>query len=158
MSDATVSPVAQKAAWHAIGELGVQERGAPNRGPEVDEYLKSVGLDPAVASYPWCVAFLYWCFKRASADLGVANPMPKTASVVRLWTLTASRRTQVPTAGSVFCRVNDAVHGHAGLVLAVGPSRIVTVEGNTNAYGGREGNAVCLRYRQFHDVAGYILL
>jgi hypothetical protein len=153
------SEVAIKALWHAIGEVGVTEKGAPNRGPEVDEYLRAAGLEPEGHSYPWCVAFVRWCFKRASGDLGVENPCPKTASVFKLWAKCFAQRTHTPVPGAIFIiDRGDGVHGHAGLVVSVGPGRLVTCEGNTNALGHRDGNCVAVRVRQFHDIAGYIVL
>jgi len=42
----------------AASQIGVVEhpRGS-NRGPEVDEYISTTGLDPTEDSYPWCVCF-----------------------------------------------------------------------------------------------------
>ncbi|MGH9889023.1 MAG: CHAP domain-containing protein, partial [bacterium] len=56
-----------------------------NRGPRVDEYLGSVGIDPALGGQPWCAAFVYWCFARAAADASVDNPVVRSASVLGQW-------------------------------------------------------------------------
>ena len=46
-------------------QLGVEEQPKlSNRGPEVDEYLRSVGLNPVGQHYSWCAAFIYYCFKQ----------------------------------------------------------------------------------------------
>ena len=49
-----------------------------NRGPDVETYLRSVGLGPG---YAWCAAFVYWCAQQAAKTLGCANPLVQTAGV-----------------------------------------------------------------------------
>jgi hypothetical protein len=43
--------------------------------------------------------------------------------------------------GMIFCKSHDS-HSHTGVVCQVVDSGIVTVEGNTNASGSREGDSV----------------
>ncbi len=157
---APASDLALKAVWHALGEIGVREEGPlPNRGPEVDQYLTTVGLTPSAGNYPWCAAFVFWCFTRAANDLGgIPVKCPKTASVFRMLELAAGYRSQNATPGAIFVIDHGAGKGHTGLVVAVGPQNLVTVEGNTNAEGGREGNCVAVRVRRRHDIMGYIVL
>src|SRR5262245_20637498 len=58
----------------ARSQDGVREDpGRPNRGVQVDQYVRSVGLDPNGA-YSWCQAFVYWCFSQAAATLAANNP------------------------------------------------------------------------------------
>jgi len=153
------SEVALRALWHAIGEIGCHEQGGPNRGPEVDLYLRSVGLDPAHASYPWCVAFVHWCFQRAANEAKVVNPFPHTASVFRAWALAKDHRASMPEPGAVMIiDHHDGVHGHMGLVVGSGPNTLVTVEGNTNEWGSREGNCVAVKTRTPQSVVGYLIL
>ena len=62
----------------ASTQVGVLEKPpGSNKGPEVNQYLQSVGIGPGVtdpAERYWCAGFLYWCFKRAAESLGIANP------------------------------------------------------------------------------------
>lgn len=44
----------------AISAIGIAEI-APNRGPEIDEWLRRCGLDPTKGAYAWCAAFASWC-------------------------------------------------------------------------------------------------
>jgi hypothetical protein len=151
--------LARRALYHAIGQIGVHEQGGPNRGPEVDDYLRTVGLDPAHASYPWCVAFVHWSFQRAANEARVTNPFPRTASVFRAWERGKKHWASEPMHGAVFVLDhNDGVHGHMGFVVGVGDKLLATVEGNTNAWGGREGNCVALRTRDPINVVGYLHL
>ena len=83
--------VATAALTVAEGEIGQMERPpGSNRGPRVDEYVRAVGLDPAGA-FPWCAAFVYWCFGQAATAAGVRNPVIKTGGVLEHWRLAEDR-------------------------------------------------------------------
>jgi hypothetical protein len=124
-----------------------------NRGARVDEYIRSTHLDPAAnppSGYPWCACFVFWCFRQAAIALDQSNPCTRTASVVTHWDLTSAPKLLAPDArldrgkvrpGMIFCKTHDR-HSHTGIVCAVTDAGIVTVEGNTNLAGSREGNAV----------------
>lgn len=63
----------------AESQVGVRELTGNNDGPEIKEYLKSVGLKEG---YPWCVAFVVWCHLQISYDF----PIPNTAWSPSLFT------------------------------------------------------------------------
>lgn len=143
----------------AASQVGVLELPAgSNRGPVVDLFLHAVGLDPQAGSYPWCQAFVYWCFQQTARGLGAENPVPKTAGVVAHWRLAG----QVPGAscipsaqalvepdlvkpGQVFAISVGGGHGHCGFVERTLGGKLVTIEGNTNPGGSREGVGVFRR-------------
>jgi hypothetical protein len=147
----------------AISQLGVHEQGGQNCGPEVDLYLASVGLDPG---YAWCAAFVFFCFKKAAAQIGLVNPCPKTASAVKLWTLTEPIcRITAPTPGAIYVLDHGGGKGHAGIVEQVGgDGTLIEISGNTNSAGSREGNAVARHTgaspEEIHGgrLLGYLLL
>jgi len=153
------SDLAGAALEVAVSQLGVLERPpGSNRGPEVDRYLRSVGLDPAAGSYAWCAAFVHWCFAEAASRLGVSNPAIRTAGVLDHWRKAArspaacrvrgADAAQDPTLvlpGAVFAISVGRGLGHMGLVEAVDGGNLVTVEGNTNDDGSREGIGVFRR-------------
>jgi len=126
-----------------------------NRGPRVDEYIRSTGLDPAANpphGYPWCMCFVYWCFVQASKNLHLTNPCTRTASVISHWGRTGGRKILAVAAGAdhslvlpgmVFCKSADA-HSHTGIVVGTTDEGVVTCEGNTNQAGSREGDSVVL--------------
>ncbi len=146
--------LSQVALEIAISQLGVCESGGNNRGPEVDEYVRTVGLDPT-QGYPWCASFMYWCFKQASIQLGVVCPFPKTAKAVNIWNYADTVcRDSNPQIGDVYViahgnqwvnqlstnrRLTD--NGHTGIIRALGPE-LSEVSGNTNSAGSREGDTV----------------
>jgi len=140
----------------AASQIGVveQPRGS-NRGPEVDVYIRTTGLNPAQDSYPWCVCFLYWVFEPAAKVKGTVNPLPKTAGVIALWNLglhteaqvvrksEANARSVIP--GMIFLLDLGGGKGHAGLVIEVDGDHIITIEGNTNPGGSSNGFGVFRR-------------
>ena len=139
----------------AGGEIGVMENPlGSNRGPKVDEYLRSVGLNPSTGSFPWCAAFAYWCFQQAASSLHTSNPAPRTAGALDFWNRAGNlnlHRISPPEAianpgfinpGMVFVLSTGAGQGHVGLVEKVQGVVLTTIEGNTNDNGSREGIGV----------------
>ena len=149
-------PLRQLVLDIAASQIGVveQPRGS-NCGPEVDEYIRSVGLNPADDSFPWCVCFVHWVFGQASKLKQIDNPLPNTAGAHVLWDKgqhtgvtvlqpsDASAATVKP--GMIFMIDTGGGHGHAGLVAGISGDCLVTIEGNTNPGGSAEGYGVFRR-------------
>lgn len=148
-----------KALQKAKTQNGVQE--VPknsNAGASVEKYLKSVGLGKG---YAWCMAFVYWCVKEASLELGVANPLTKTAGVLAMYNAEPDLRVKdCPQAGDIFIMDFGKGQGHTGFIIAVLPNnRLHTIEGNTNDEGSREGYEVCERRdRRISEMKGFLRL
>jgi len=170
--DRTSSPLLQGALAVAASQVGVMEKPpGSNRGPEVDGYLRGVGLDPR-GGFPWCAAFVYFCFQRAASQLGRTNPVVKTGGVLDHWararakgisTITAAKAHMAETLvrpGHIFIIDTGAPGGagHTGLVEEVVAGKLVTIEGNTNDGGSREGVGVFRRNgRRVRDInVGFI--
>jgi hypothetical protein len=103
--------------------------GSRTWGQRIGEYLETVGLDQG---HDYCVAFIYWCFKNASEQLGQKNPMPKTGRVKKLCELAEQYGLFItaPERGDIY--VTHA-KDHAG-ILELTPtdlSKARTIEGNT---------------------------
>jgi hypothetical protein len=148
----------QQVLQEASSQVGVNEVPlGSNRGPQVDQYLRSVGLDPAAGSFPWCAAFVYFCFQQAAAQLTVANPAIKDAGVLDCWNkagqaaihrIAASEAAHSPALvnpGMVFVLKTGAATGHMGLIEKIEGELLTTIEGNTNLGGSREGIGVFRR-------------
>lgn len=141
--------------------LGIKEV-MRNRGPEIDEWLRRVGLDPLRHEYPWCAAFLWCVVDDAASRLRIPNPLPRGAKVMSMWRRSPSRLVSLmPRPGSAFfhaTRPNDPESsGHCGFVTGVTGTGIDTIEGNTNAEGSREGDRVARQTRPFAYVnLGYV--
>ncbi len=156
-----VSQLAIEAMLVAVSQVGQQEvpRNS-NRGPMVDQYLAAVGLKPG---YAWCQAFVNWCYEQGAKRLGVPEPVVNTAGVLDCWNRTKpelkkNRAWVVNNAGLLLpgdqfmMKIGTKGAGHTGLVLDVVPNNkgsvMVTIEGNTNDEGSREGYEVAIRERR----------
>lgn len=157
-TSAAPSKLLAGAVKFAITQIGVREKPlGSNRGPEVDLYLRSVGLDPKKGSFPWCAAFIYYCFEQSAKALAIDNPVVRTAGVLDHWTKAGQRkipRIAVKAAledpslvkpGHIFVMDHGGGAGHTGIVESVNGGRLVTIEGNTNDGGSREGIGVFRR-------------
>lgn len=136
-------------------QVGMRET-SRNSGPEVDAYLASVGLGPG---YSWCAAFVFWCFHKASVDAQDVNPCPRTAGALHMRELAdAAELRDTPEAGDVFVIDHGHGLGHVGFVESFKPDgTLVTVEGNTNGGGSREGDGVYRRTRKTTEInRGYL--
>ncbi|MCF1182329.1 CHAP domain-containing protein [Marichromatium gracile] len=142
----------------ARSEIGVREDPlGSNRGPRVEAYLASTGLD---GGHPWCAAFVHWCFAEAARGLGIDNPCINTAGVLDHWNRAGHegvRRITQAEASADPARIQPGAifvidtgdpggAGHTGLVERIEGARLVTIEGNTNVAGGREGIGVLRRH------------
>lgn len=135
----------------AISQIGVEEipKGS-NAGPQVNQYLKSVGLNPG---YSWCMAFVYWCCKEASVNARLI----KTGGVLRMWNeVGRDMKHSTPLTGDIFIMDYGKGLGHTGFVERVEGMNIHTIEGNTNKEGSRNGYQVCRRIRTIASCKGFI--
>jgi len=156
---ATADPLLARVLHIARRQVGVMEQPTgSNRGPEVDEYVRRVGLNPT-GKFAWCAAFVYWCFDEAAKGLHRPNPVIKTAGVLDHWNragqagvrrVTKAKAVNHPELvrpGHIFVIDTGAPGGggHTGLVAAVAGGKLETIEGNTNDGGSAEGIGVFRR-------------
>jgi len=121
----------------AESQLGVHER-SKNSGPEIDQYLEFVGLGPG---YPWCAAFGCWGIHE-TVKRGYPTNFKYSAGVLAMWRANAPYRVPAPKRGDLFIMDFGKGKGHTGIVKAVEGYRIITIEGNSNLWGSREGTHV----------------
>jgi len=139
-------------------EIGVREIGRSNTGPRVREYQAATTLGGT--NWPWCAALLAFGFKTALGEALARTVWLPSASCDDIldW---ARRRGIVSSdpapgcAGLVMASRNDATH--IFLVSEVRASGVVTIEGNSNDEGSREGYEVCSNRRPFSKRYLYIL-
>ena len=158
-SPPTSSSLASAAVDFAATQVGVLEHPlGSNRGPEVDQYLRAVGLNPVGQSFAWCVAFTHFCYLKAAESLGRDNPHIKTAGVLDHWNqagrkpgvlrITKAAAISDPglvKPGSLFIIDFGGGFGHSGMVVETNSGRMITIEGNTNDGGSRNGIGVFKR-------------
>ncbi|MCC9066376.1 CHAP domain-containing protein [Flavobacterium piscisymbiosum] len=140
----------------ATAQIGVEEipRNS-NSGPEVEIYLRSVGLSKG---YAWCMAFVYWCTQNAALQINAKNPLKKTAGVLDQYNSRPLLVKKIPQAGDIFILDLKNGLGHTGFVEKVVGTMIYTIEGNTNDTGGREGYKVARRKRDIKSIKGFLRL
>ena len=155
-SNHVLSTLALKYARLELGK-GEVPRGS-NWGKDVQAYLNSVGITTPA---PWCMAFVYWVVEKASNELGEPNPLLKTGHVMSQWNASKKLRvTGTPERGDIFIMDFGGGKGHTGFVAEVKGDRIMTIEGNSNGQGSREGVEVCGKPngRQMRSILGYLRL
>jgi len=147
--------LAQRALQIANAQVGVHEDpGNKNTGPQVNAYLKSVGLGPG---YSWCMAFLYWCFEQAAKEMDIKNPMYKTGGVLKQWNESKLKYGVIsPQPGDIGIMDFGGGFGHTFIVDHVEGIWVYTIEGNSNDEGSREGFEVCKRRRISDKVKGFL--
>ena len=152
--------LAERSLEIALSHMGVSEHPkGSNSGPEVNIYLKSVGLGPG---YPWCMAFVYWCVNEAAKELGLINPLVKTPGVMVQWNTTTCRKLSPKDNGIKpgDIGVMEFGHGtgHIFFIKKKSGSLLYTAEGNTNDDGSREGYETAERQRITGSLKGIIQL
>jgi hypothetical protein len=144
----------------ALTQVGATEKGGDNRGPEVEKYLRSVGLG---GGYAWCAAFVSWTLREAGAIV----PKVRSAMARAFITKDSHKATDV-LRGRYKVKVGDLLvfglgstsRGHIEEVVEVlGPNKFRTVGGNTTCRSGggieaeRNGGAVCIKVRSIEPRA-----
>ena len=150
----------QQIIVEAQKHVGVKEV-AWNSGPEIDAWLARVRSKPGA---PWCAAFAWCMLDDACAALALVNPLHPTAGVFTLFGAAKDQHVATATPGPGFIfgidhglDSNGHHLGHCGIVCEVAPLHLVTVEGNTNEAGSREGNCVALKTRRIAECTlGYL--
>lgn len=138
--------------------IGVREHGGRNRGPQIERWLDTVNLPPG---QPWCAAFVSSILREAAAGLHMASPIPLCGSVAKLWKKAPEHmRSGRCTRGSIFIHFTDPDNphgfGHTGFVTGVDGDHMMTVEGNTDDAGGRDGDGVWYKRRPISYAFGFI--
>lgn len=150
----------------ATAEIGVEEVNGTNKGPRVDEYKAATWLDPT-KGWPWCAAFVCWVVKQAMEHAEVAETArfkrPRTAGAWDLenWSLKqdASTWTKKPHRGDI--EPGDIVvfkFSHVGFAVSAPDKNgyLLTVEGNTDQAGSREGGGVFRKRRHVSTIRSRI--
>lgn len=153
-------------------QIGIKESGQ-NSGPQVEQYLSYVNLSKG---NPWCAAFVCWVYGQA----GVANPrtgwspalfpaskliwsrksgLSKTALVDPSKPATEYGHSYLdresgPATGDVFGIYfpEKGRIAHVGFIDTREESWLITVEGNTNPSGAREGDGVYRKRRLIRSI------
>ena len=136
----------------ARAELGTVEFPANSNRVKYNTWF--YGREVSGAAYPWCMAFVQWCFDQ----VGIPLPL-KTASCSALLSWYQKNQPESvrrkPQPGDII--IYD--FGHTGIVENAGSETVTAIEGNTSpgAAGSQSnGGQVCRRTRKTTLVTAYI--
>ncbi len=138
-SQPSVPPPSAPWMTTARHELGVSERTGNNDGPQVERYLRTVGLG---GGYAWCAAFVNWTLGQ--------NDIRGTGRGNALSYLTYGQRLPGPAYGSIAVLNHGKGLGHVGFVAGQSPN------GSIILLGGNQSNMV--KYSSFprSSISGYV--
>ena len=155
--------IAEKMVSLAREEIGVSEVDGSNCGPRVDEYKAATWLD-ADKGWPWCAAFICWLVREAIEGEDVKFKRPRTAGAWDFENWAKQQSTngvelRKPTNEDI--KAGDIVvftFSHIGLAVKDADSSgyVVTIEGNTNGAGSREGGSVLEKKRHVSKIRSRI--
>lgn len=158
MSDGTTISSSVPVVQIALNEVGTTETGVNN--VKYNTWL--YGHEVNGSSYPWCMAFVQWCFNQAGIPFDY-----KTASVMGLYDhyMHADKSMIIPTNGDI--QPGDVMikkrsgGGHTGIVVQDnGDGTITTVEGNTsdpnNSGSEWNGGCVAVKTQRKSDIYAYV--
>jgi hypothetical protein len=142
-------------------EIGIRELTGHNDGDRVEEYLKSCGRKKGDA---WCAAFVTWTFKQAGIIAVVSGWSPSWFPSGNTIYIRGAKSNKTPGTADVFgiWFQNLGRVAHVGFIDEWQDSKsyTITVEGNTNDSGSREGDGVYRKRRlksQIYKVSRFIL-
>jgi hypothetical protein len=145
----------QQVADRASDFLGVREVGGNNRGPAVEAILAAADQKPG---QPWCGAFSLVVHKAAGIYMP-GNPARYAWSptwfhsskvVWRRGDLVESVVHVGDQIGLYYPKIKRI--GHVGTIVAIEGRWLVTIEGNTNGMGSRDGSGVHKQRRRIDSI------
>ena len=134
----------------ALSKLGVREEG-DNRGEAVAVFQNAAGIHPG---QPWCAAFINWSAETGAKKLSVKSPLelvPLQGLVQSYVDYGEEHGWVIPfdavLPGDLCCIYNATLERYAHITFVrervMNEHAFLTVEGNSNDEGSREGVEVC---------------
>jgi len=155
-----MSNLPEQIAAATESQIGVRET-KPNGGAKIEEYQRATWLPPG--AWSWCAAFVCWCVRTGVGTTKVSFPLPQTAGAwdFERWCrgVDGTVKLRKPTMGDIQ-RGDIVVYTFSHIGIATGPpdehGNVPTVEGNTNAAGGRLGDGVYAKTRNLTAIRSRI--
>lgn len=129
----------------AKGEIGVREVGGNNRGKRIKEYLATTNLSEGHA---WCAAFVCWTLEQCNIKHPRSAWSPTVAQYNIIYKEGTYDYSDFPSEAfdNIYVfglyKANLKRIGHTGFIIDVKKGAVVTIEGNTNGEGNRDGDGV----------------
>lgn len=141
-------------------EIGVRELTGKNDGKRVETYLASVGHKKGA---PWCAAFVSWVFKTSGVQAVKSAWSPDWFPSSKTIFTKGKNNNKIPEAADVFGLWFNNLNriAHVGFIheWQTSTSFAITVEGNTNDGGSRDGDGVYKKRRlknQIYKISRWI--
>lgn len=140
-------------------QIGVRELTGHNDGHQVEIYLASCKL---AKGNPWCAAFITWTYKKAGVKTVVSGYSPAWFPASKTVYTRGAGANSVPGTADVFGIWFSSKNriAHVGFIDQWPEGKYaITVEGNTNEAGSREGDGVYKKRRlksQIYKVSRWI--
>ncbi len=154
-------PLREKLITIARSKVGVTESGR-NTGPEILKFQRATNLEGT--GWPYCAAFVCWCVREwikdgdVRAALGLKDEAaaekwrPKTAAAFGFHEWAEDHGLLVfDDSPKHILHTGDIMTfdmSHIAIVATDDDNGITTIEGNTGATGGRDGEGVFEKHRQ----------
>lgn len=131
-----------------------------NRSEWIDLFVRATGLDPA-GEHPWCAAFCVWLLEQIKLAFSIHRTWTRSARVADhiMYARAHDRLLSAPERAALALRAPP--RSHMAIVVGAADDIVVTIEGNTNASGSREGDGVYRRVRSrsywssyYHPIVG----
>lgn len=126
-----------------------------NDSPDIKKYLRAANIYSPSA---WCMAFVVWCIKQACLKLQIENTFPVSGfcPYVADWGRKNNIMKTTPVRGDIFLLMDShptMPYYHTGFVEKVDSGNYYyTIEGNTDASGGAEGDGIYRKTRRNSSV------
>lgn len=140
-------------------QIGIREKSGNNDGKDVEMYLASCGLKKG---NPWCAAFVTWTYKTAKIKTVVSGYSPTWFPIKNVVYTKGLKHNKTPQTTDVFgiYFASKKRIAHVGFIDEWNEGNFcITVEGNTNEAGSREGDGVYRKRRiksQIYKVSRWI--
>ena len=151
--------IADRIAEIFWAEVGVRELTGRNDGHRVEEYLAAANRKKGDA---WCAAFITWVFKQAGVKAVVSGWSPDWFPANKTIYIRGSKTNRTPDRADVLGIYFQNLKriAHVGFIDKWGAGNFcISIEGNTNDTGAREGDGVYVKRRlksQIYKVSRWI--
>ncbi|SEA43866.1 hypothetical protein SAMN05443550_103228 [Pedobacter hartonius] len=124
-------------------EIGTMEKTGHNDGGQIERYLATVHLK---RGQPYCAAFISWVFSKAGL------PKPRSGWSPDMFPPSRISKLALPAnlLGIYFPEYGRIAH--VGLIAGTKDDWVISVEGNTNVNGSRNGGGVYRKWRQIRTI------
>lgn len=138
-----------------MSQVGVTELTGNNDGIMVEKYQASAGIRKGD---PWCAAFVNWCFEQNGIEGPKKLPgyspswFPENAKPTPSPSKEGSLKPQQADVFGIYYASKGRI-AHVGFIDRWQGKYAITVEGNTNDEGSREGGSVLIKRRLTRQIS-----